>query len=235
LTTWRAPGRYVPTNSSKAGLVDETRAFFGAYRRLGDTAEALRWLVAGGLPQRSRATRQTIARVIATRLTSWRPPRWVLDDLADFAADADPTALRAALLLHLARQDALLYDFVQGAIAPRWASGERGVSRADVQRFLDAAQPEHPEIERWTHGTREKLAGNVLTILRDCGLLRGGTRTTGKEIVEPAVPPAVADHLARLLEAEGVPRSAVPDHPDWHLWLFGTRRAAAALGQAVAG
>ncbi len=65
------------------------------------------------------------------------PPAWVLDDLVTFAQDGHQTELQAALLLHTARQDNLLYDIIQQVVVPRWFAGERELIRADIQRFLD--------------------------------------------------------------------------------------------------
>ncbi len=225
---WRAAGVYLPNNTSKTGLLEETRSFLLNYRRFHDAGAALRALVDGELPQRSRTTRQNIATVIGQRLLRWNPPTWVLDDLAQFAAETDPAPLKAALLLHVPRQDLLLYDLVQNLMLPRWQSGEFQIIRGDVQRFLDHGAPEHPEVETWSHGTREKLAGNLLTILRDYGLLTGTAR---KQIVEPIVPLPVAQHLARLLASEGIAASEAAQHPDWRLWLWGERRVTAALGE----
>jgi hypothetical protein len=228
---WRATGVYLPNMASKAGLLDETRRFLLAYARLRDLAAVRDALIAHELPQRSRNTRVTIVKVIQQRLTRWSPPEWVSDDLALFAADRDYPSLAAALLLHVVRQDALLNDFVQQVVAPRWESGDHLLVRADVQRFLDLALPEHPEIDTWSLATREKLAGNVLSILRDYGLLRGRER---KQIVEPDVPLAVADHLARLLRAEGVPEAELVDHPDWQIWLWNRQRVQLTLEAFVA-
>ncbi len=121
--------------------------------------------------------------------------------MATFALDANPAALQAAPPIHVPRQDRLLYDVVQQLIAPRWQTGVTLVLREDVQRYLDAMTPTHPEIETWTHQTRAKLAGNLLSILRDYGLLKGIER---KQIVEPVAPAQVVQHLARLLHAEGI-------------------------------
>jgi bacteriophage exclusion system BrxA-like protein len=225
---WRASSPYLPNNSSKAGLLDETRTFLLTYAQLRDLTETRRHLVDGGLPQRSRATRVTIVRTIQERLTRWCPPTWVLDELVTFARDSYSPSLPAALLLHVVRQDVLLYDFVQNDLVPRWARGDHALIRADVQRFLDLALPEHPEIDEWSHATREKLAGNVLSILRDYGLLRGKEQ---KQIVEPLVPDAVAGHLIRLLRAEGIPEEQLADHPDWRIWLWERQRAQQAIGE----
>ena len=225
-TRWRAAGPYRPTNASKAGLLDETRLFLVTYARLDDVDAAARALTDGALPQRSRETRLTIVKIIKARLTRWHPPDWVLSELAGFAASSDTDTLKAALLLHAARQDALLYDVVLRVITPRWTEHMPEVSRADVQRFLDAAEPVHPEIAGWSRETREKLAGNLLSILRDYGLLVG---TATKRIVEPIVPAGVVAHLARLLLAEGLMVEELPRHPDWRLCLWEPERAARAL------
>lgn len=227
---WRATGSYVPLNASKAGLLDETRQYLLTYARLGDIAATRRALIDGGLPQRARETRLTIVTVIQQRLLRWSPPAWVLDDLVTFAHDTYQPSLSAALLLHVVRQDALLYDFVLQLVAPRWESGEHTLVRADVQRFLDQALPAHPEIAGWSHATRQKLAGNVLSILRDYGLLRG---REVKQIIEPLAPPPVVDHLLRLLHAEGVRDEALITHPDWRIWLWDQRRIRAAYAAMV--
>jgi len=231
---WRAAGPYVTNNTAKTGLLAETRQFLLAYAELGDGLQpqavdaAYQRLVDGGLPQRSRATRRSIVNVLQQRLTSWNPPAWVLDDLVAFAQDQRPEVLRSALLIHVPRQDTLLYNVVQRLILPRWEAGDRFIVRADVQGFLDDEQTTHPEIGDWTHATREKLAGNTLTILRDYGLLQGTAR---KRIVEPVVAPDVVHHLVRLLQAEGVAPTELAHHPDWRLWLWDAPRAQAAIDE----
>jgi hypothetical protein len=223
---WRAANIYTSMSTSKTGLLDETRLFLMTYATLGDLQATHRALIDGDLPQRSYSTRQTILKKIKERLTRWNPPTWVLDDLAVFAQGQDPAALQTALLIHVPRQDRLLYDVVQQIIFGRWQMGQREVASSDVQRFLDEAMPAHPEIERWSHSTRAKLSGNLLSILNDYGLLKGKER---KHIVEPAVPDQVVQHLARLLRAEGIADGELAHHPDWRLWLWDARRTQQAL------
>lgn len=229
-TQWRAVGPYTGNNASKAGLLDETRLFLRTYAELNDIAATRQALLDGGLPQRSRVTRKAIFETIRRRLVRWNPPSWVPADLAVFAADPVRDSLHAALLLHVCRQDTLLYDIVQDVIRPIWYEGARRVTRADVQRYLDGAQELHPEIEGWSHQTREKLAGNVLSILRDYGLLQG---TAHKQIVAPIVPLPVVTHLLRLLKAEGIPESDVLTHPDWQLWLWDVSQVKATLASTA--
>lgn len=216
-TLWRAQSHYQPTLASKAALVEESRLFLLTYARLHDVAAASKLLVNQELPQHSRATRATIVTILGKRLTRWNPPVWVLDELAGFAQQASDHALRVALLLHTARQDRLLYDFVQTTLVPAWHAGTQHIIRSSVQSFLDAALPAHPEIQNWSASTREKIAQNVLTVLRDERILKG---KVAKSLVQPAIPAQVVHHLIRLLQAEGVPTEQLPHHPDWQLWLW---------------
>ncbi|SRR6266567_3598623 len=225
-TRWRASGSYLPRLASKTSLIEETRRFLLAYARFGDIEASRQALITEELPQRSRATRVTIVENIQIRLTRWHPSAWVLEDLIAFAQDGQQADLLPALLLHSARQDVLLYDTIQQVVVPHWLAGERELIRADIQRFLDRAQAEHPEVAGWSHSTREKLAGNVLSTLRDFGLLSG---KASKQIVEPIVPPRVIAHLVHLLLAESIPPEQIAHHPDWQLWLWNAGRAQQAI------
>jgi hypothetical protein len=164
------------------------------------------------------------------RLVRWNPPSWVLDDLASFARDANPDMLRVALLLHTARQDRLLYDFVQQVVVPRWYAGVYKIIRSDVQGFLDKAQEEHAEILGWSYTTRERLSNSVLTVLRDCRLLKG---EANKHIVAPHIPMQVAHHLVHLLLAEGIAEGDMARHPDWQLWLWNEEQAQKAIAMVT--
>ncbi len=216
-THWRATGPYQAVNASKAGLVDETRLALLLYQRLGDLDATKRELLQAALPQRSRTSREGVVERVQSRLVRWHPPAWVCRDLITAANEDDGIDLRCLLLLHASRQDVLLYDAVQRLVLPRWKRGEQQLIRADVQRFLDEAESDHPELARWSRQTRQKLASNILAILHDYGLLTGKVT---RRIVEPVVTPHTAGHLERVLLEEGVAPEAVPAHPDWQLWLW---------------
>lgn len=220
-------GPYLSTLASKAALLEETRLFLVTYSQyhhdLDATTKALLDTI---LPQRSRITRSIIVKIIKSRLMNWHPPIWVLQDLISFAHEPNLDALRAALLLHVPRQDHLLYDFVQQVIVPREEKGESKVFISDVQTFLDIALDEHAEISHWSVETRLRAARGVLTTLRDYGLLKG---EVNKSIALPAIPDNVVHHLIRLLQAEGLPQEQVVYHPDWQLWLWQPAQVKVAL------
>ena len=235
ITKWRASGPFTASSALFSGLLDETRLFLWTYaEQRGTVAKRVettkQLLIEGRLPQRSRASRASIVSRISMRLTSWHPPTWVLDDLATFAGRTSPASLQAALLVHVCRQDPLLYALVQELVLPRWHGDDHAMVTMDVQRFLDAAVPAHPEVRTWTGTTRARLCGMALTIFRDYGLLEGTSRKT---IVAPDVPTEVAAHVSRLLEAEGVSHRDVAAHPDWRLWLWDEAQAQRALTELV--
>lgn len=231
-TRWRAAGRYSAANMLKPGMIAETQLALAAYARLRDLDATRRYLQDEGLPQRSRATRRSIVTTIGERLTSWNPPQWVCQDLIETSAANDLANLKPLLLAHAARQDVLLYTVVQRVIVPRWHEGVVAISHVEMQRFLDEAAPSHPEIATWSRATRGKLTGNLLTVLRDYGLLVGAAT---KRIVEPVIPPRAASHLARLLQEEGIEAAHLPYHPDWALWLLTPERVRALLAAMPAG
>lgn len=226
LREWRATGPYLPTAASKNGLIAETRLFLQAYSASGSVQQARDQLVDHLLPQRSRATRVVIARNVQARLTRWNPPAWVLDDLVRASQQENLERLRLLLFLHHARQETLLYDTVQELIAPHWQRGELQLSRDDALAFLTELAGRHAEVAAWSYETRIKLAGNLLTTLRDYGLLTG--RQT-RQIVEPPVDDAAVRHLARLLIEEGITEARLADHSDWRLWLMTPERVRARL------
>ena len=72
--------------------------------------------------------------------------------------------------------------------------------RNDVLDLLDQKAEEHPAIQRWAETSRVKLAGNILTALRDFGALEG---TQKIYLVRPSLPLSTAEHLLRILTVEG--------------------------------
>ncbi len=225
-TRWRTVSPYSSILASKAALLEETRLFLVTYDQYKDLDITFKALLDGVLPQRSRTTRSIIVKIIKSRLVRWNPPDWALQDLISFAHETNLDALRAALLLHVPRQDHVLYDFVQQVIVPRQEKGDSRVFVSDVQTFLDISLEEHPEILQWSFETRLREAQGILATLRDYGLLKGNVN---KFIALPAIPDKVVYHLIRLLKAEGVPQEQIAYHPDWQLWLWQPAQAKVAI------
>ncbi len=217
-------------NTSKGALITEAQAVLRSMAP-GTPVENLRRACLTGsiLRQRTRETRRHIWDLLHWRLFIWRPPQWVLVDLAEAARgySADPR-FAGLLFLHYARRDRLTFEFVTEKLWALWKSRNLEVSRNDVLDYLQSSKPHNPQIKEWRESSRKKLAGNVLSALRDFGLLKGVQR---KLIQQPLLPLEVVLHLCRLLHGEGLRGRAVLEARDWRLFLREPHEIAAAFGQ----
>ena len=229
-TRWgRDLGAFSARNSSKGALVAETQAVFRALEAGTPLAKLRQQCLQGTiLRQQACQTRDRIWQAIHWRFFSWRPPQWVLRDLAEAATDDASPRFVGLVYLHYARRDRLTFEFATAKLWHMWQSKTVEVRRDDVLDFLAACEDQHPKIRTWRETTRKKLAGNVLSALRDFGLLKGVRR---KVIQQPAVSPEVALHLCRLLYAEGLRGRAVLEARDWRLCLWGPNQVAEALAR----
>ena len=226
----RDVGAVSTRNTSKGALIAEAHAVFRALAS-GKTLDEVRSSCLAGrlIRQSARETRRHIWNALYWRYFVWNPPRWVLADLSD-AAKWDSTDRRFVGLayLHFARRDRLTFDFVTDKLWTHWKNKTPEVCRDDVRDFLADYESRDAAVGKWRETTRKKLAGNVLSALRDFGLLTGVQR---KSLQRPVVPPEVALHLCRLLDAEGLRGRALLDARDWRLFLWELHDTSLSLGQ----
>jgi len=208
--------------------VAEAHAVFRALAAGASLADVRSECLGGRLLRQSAAeTRRHIWQALHWRYFDWKPPAWVLSDLAEAArGDATDPRFVGLLYLHYARRDLLTFGFVVDKLWNLWLQQVPEVRREDVMDFLDERGEEDPRIRTWRESTRRKLAGNVLSALRDFGLLKGVQR---KMVQRPMIPPEVALHLCRLLHAEGRRGRSLTEAKDWRLFLWDTHDTVLAL------
>lgn len=197
----------------------------------GVSVEALRRAcLEGSLLRRGmRETRHRIWEALHWRYFAWGPPRWVLADLAEAArGDATDHGFVGLAYLHYARRDRLTFDFVTDVLWTHWNRRAVDVRRDDVLDFLADYETRDAAVKKWRESTRKKLAGNVLSALRDFGLLSGVQR---KVLRRPVVAPGVVLHLCRLLDAEGLRGRTLLEARDWRLFLWEPHDTSLALAQ----
>lgn len=226
----RDAGPLSARNSSKGALLAEAHAVFRLLGAGATVAEAQAACLSGRvLHQRAWQTRRRIWHALNQRYFAWNPPQWVLADLADAARGATTDARFVGLAyLHYARRDRLTFEFVTEKLFARWSARNLRIRRDDVLDFLADCAEREPAVRRWRETTRKKLAGNLLTALRDFGLLVGVQR---KKIQRPAVRPQVALHLWRLLDWQGLRGRALLEAPDWRLFLWDSDDVQSALAR----
>ena len=214
----RDTGSYSARNSSKGALIEEAARIFSAVAAGASVGEVHDSVRRGGvLSQRSAHNRQRIWTLIQLRYLTPNTP-WLTAALAENATRGVRGAEFVSLLYLLyALRDRLTFDFVTTVLWPKGHRGRPAVSRDDVLDLLKSVTPKQPHIDRWSESTRIKLAGSVLTALRDFGVLVGKQKKT---LSHPPLPPSTAEAVVRILIAEGHRGREVVEHPVWRLFML---------------
>jgi hypothetical protein len=216
--SWRDTGPYSARNSSKGALIDEAGRVFTAIAG-GESVETVRDQVLHGvlLPQRSRENRERIWSSIHTRYLISSAP-WLTSRLADTSKEGphSPEFVSHLYLLYALR-DRLTFDFVTCVLWPKGHQTRPVISRNQLLDLLKDAAERQPQIERWAESTRIKLAGSILTALRDFGMLEGHQK---KVLTRPILPLTTAETLVRILTSEGCRGRQLLQDRTWHLFLL---------------
>jgi hypothetical protein len=217
-------------NTSKGALVAEAHAVFRALSSGMPMDEVKSACLTGRLLRQSaRETRHRIWEALHWRYFAWSPPRWVLADLEEAArGDADERRFVGLAHVHYARRDRLTFDFATDRLWTRWNNKVLEVGRDDVLDFLADCESHDAAVNKWRESTRRKLAGNVLSALRDFGVLTGVQR---KFLRRPVVAPEVALHVCRVLDGEGLRGRTLLEARDWRLFLWDLQDTSLALAQ----
>jgi hypothetical protein len=213
----RDTGAYSTRGAGKGGLLAESAAILRALQS-GTAPGELRAAVLAGriLRQRARITREGIFKRLAHRLLDHGRP-WIYDALiaALDHGERSPEFL-SSLLLRYVLQDRLVFDFVTGPLWARWREGRLIVDRDDLLAFFDQAREAQPQVARWTEPTRKRLAGDILSCLRDLGLLEGTQR---KHIVPSGAPALDRRASPAGADRRGQARRRDPRGPAWRIFL----------------
>jgi hypothetical protein len=156
-------------------------------------------------------------------------PGWITASLAK-ASTFGPESIEFLSLayLYFALRDCVIFDFITGPLYERWESKITNVSSGDVQSFLQSESEKFPVINKWTRQTRQKLATNALSSLRDFNLLTGKRI---KQIQRPAIAAETVFHLLCILVAEGREGNNILTAGDWRLFLWSESNTAHALSE----
>lgn len=214
----RDKGPYSARNSSKGALVEEAGRLFAAIASGMSVDEARGNILHGSiLSQRSSLNRKRIWTLLQQRYLISDFP-WTLNLLAEKSIEGTHSEEFVTLLYLLySLRDRLSFDFVTNAL---WLKGCRNnppIARNDVLDFLRSASSSEPQIDRWSESTRNKLAGSMLTALRDFGVLEGKQK---KRLRQPPLPRSSALSLLRILVAEGNRGREIIQNPTWRLFLL---------------
>ncbi len=222
---------YTATLSGKGTLLEETLTILRELDRGHSIAEIKTSVMDADLLGKStRSTRKSVWEHLHTRYLGDAGRAATLARMVTRSRDRQ--AAQLVLFIELCRSLPVLHDAVVGCICPRYAAGFSGVGKADLQRFFDESADRHPELNSWSPQTREKVVSNILTILRDFGLLTGAQNKQFSRLFVPL--PAFVYALYRLAEDGVGTAQGVLAHEDWRLFLLESGDVQALLVEASA-
>ena len=180
------------------------------------------------LRKSSFETRRKIMNAVSHRYL-WPHSEWTAGCLATATeAGVRSSAFVSLAYLYYTLQDRLTFEFIVGPVWERWRNRSTSLSSAEFLAFLEHQAAKEPLIKKWRESTRNKLASNALTALREFGLLQG---IYSKQIRMPPTSPETTFHLLCVLLAEGLEGGSVVEAPDWRLFLWSESEVAHALGE----
>jgi len=144
----------------------------------------------------------------------------------------DRRTRRLVLFYEFCRSTLVLRDVTIECVYPRYAAGYTGIDRAIVQQHFDDISVAHPELTKWSPQTRDKVISNILTILRDFGLLRGTQR---KQFARLYVPLPAFVYVLYRLAGDGITApQQVLGARDWKLFFLEQADVIVLLDEATA-
>jgi hypothetical protein len=129
----------------------------------------------------------------------------------------DSDERRQLLMLHTARANAILADFIREVYWPRYTSGRDSLSREDALRFVEDAVREGRTQKPWADSTIRRVSGYLLSACADFGLLEDRLRGP-RRLYSLRLTTRVAAYLAYGLKLQGLGDNQVLNHPDWQLF-----------------
>lgn len=227
--TVRDVGDFSARNTSKGALIDESARVFAAIASGTSVDEVHEQSLCGTLlNQRSFINRRRIWTSIQQRYLIPEMP-WITDLLAEKCSLGAHSAEFTSLLYFLySLRDRLTFEFVTTVLWPKGYRAQPAVSREDVLDLLASATKQQPQIDRWSESTRIKLAGSILTALRDFGVLKGKQK---KFLIQPPLPLSTAEAILRILISEGRRGRQVLEDPTWRLFFLTEAEVAQVLGR----
>jgi len=216
--------RYTVTGLIKgAAAIDEIRALLLNWAPGEDHLVLLKRVLASGALGKATAYRaqDIVVRVFRPRLLlPTDAPARNLKAFLEAGGNGQP--FREMLLLHEARAEDLLYDFICRKYWPASQAGELCLRVADAVAFLDEVVGQGRVETAWSDYTKQRTASALIQALSEFGLLRND-HAPQREIVSYRMTDIGLAYLAHDLHFMGAPDSLLVEHPDWG--LFGLDRA----------
>lgn len=116
--------------------------------------------------------------------------------LLEYLLQTDHQCQRYVLYLASCLTYRFIYDFILEVIRPKTMVYDFELLDSDYERFVQGKMESHPEIEKITDNTRQRMKQQINTILAQAGLLQSGANAW--QIMHPVLP----DQLQQLILKE---------------------------------
>lgn len=203
--------------SGKGALLDETLAVLRQIDR-GHSLDQVRAMVMDHdlLGKMTMRTREAVWENIHARYLADGNHARVLARMVVHAPDHQTE--RLILFYGLCRSLPVVRDATIGYVYLRYVAGYSGIDKTHIQNYFDDIAVEHPELTEWSPQTRDKVVSNILTILRDFGLLEGSQRKQFSRLYVPL--PAFVYVLYRLAQDGLTTPQGLLNVEDWRLFFL---------------
>ena len=122
------------------------------------------------------------------------------------------------LLWHMSRDEFLVRDFLQNWLFPAYDAGAFHLRPEEVHKYLEGIGKRGATTEHaWAELTMKRVAGGLLKIAVDFGLLRGGVV---KEFASFHLPERSFLYLLHAMREEKLSAGRVVGAPDWRMFMM---------------
>ena len=221
---------YSSALSAKAALLDETLAVLREVDHGHSISEVQAMVMDDDLLGKTTvSTRESIWESIHARYLSEENNPELVARMVTRAPERQSQGL--VLFYELCRSSAILRDTTADYVYPRHAAGYTRIDRTDIQAHFDSIASQHPELQAWSPQTRDKVASNILSILRDFGLLEGARQKQFTRVYVPL--PAFVYVLYRLADDGFRTAQGLLACEDWRLYFLGGADVLALFDEAT--
>jgi len=139
------------------------------------------------------------------------------------------------LYYYTALAEPLIYDFVTDFLFERYLIYNQPITIQSALDFIQEAIRQEKTKGQWeSENTRERVAQGLLATLRDFGVLEGVVRSSDKRIAEPRLHILAFGYIAFHIKRCEPSGERLVNHPNWRLFLLGTRQVERLLTEADA-
>ncbi|MBW2321580.1 MAG: DUF1819 family protein [Deltaproteobacteria bacterium] len=212
------PKKYTTALSKAQGMIEETFALFSVWEPGMSTQQLASKAIEEGVL--SKATAKRVRDMVVEQFA----PRYLVNGAQAakqvkilLGAGASITKLKQILLIHTARANAVLYDYICETYWPKYQAGRETVSKDDAIQFLESAVNIGRLPKRWSDKMMDRVASYLGGCLADFGLVEEGRKST-RRILQYRIDRLTSLYLVHDTRFSGYNDSGIIEHPDWKLF-----------------